>query len=71
MDEPGTSLDKVTDQNLIEHLIRTRGNQTVLMVSHRPSHIKLADRAIVMVNGMVAHVGTPDEAVKYLTEMQR
>ena len=71
LDEPGTSLDKVTDQNLIEHLIKTRGNQTVLMVSHRPSHIKLADRAIVMMNGMVAHVGTPDEAVKFLTEMQR
>ena len=71
LDEPGTSLDKVTDQNLINHLNQTRGNQTVLMVSHRPSHIKLADRAIVMVNGMVANVGTPDEAVKYLTEMQR
>ncbi len=71
LDEPGTSLDKVTDQNLIDHLNQTRGNQTVLMVSHRPSHIKLADRAIVLVNGMVAHVGTPDEAVKYLTEMQR
>ncbi len=71
LDEPGTSLDKVTDQNLIDHLNQTRGNQTVLMVSHRPSHIKLADRAIVLVNGMVAHDGTSDEAVKYLTEMQR
>ncbi len=71
LDEPGTSLDTVTDHNLINHLMNTRGNQTVLMVSHRPSHIKLADRAIVMMNGMVAHVGTPDEAVKYLTEMQR
>ena len=71
LDEPGTSLDTVTDLNLIEHLKQTRGNQTVMMVSHRPSHIKLADRAIVMVNGMVAHVGHPNDAVKYLTEMQR
>ena len=70
MDEPGTSLDKVTDQNLMNHLETMRGKQTVLMVSHRPSHIRLADRAIVMMNGMVAHVGTPGEAIKYLTEMQ-
>ncbi len=71
MDEPGSSLDKVTDQNLMDHLEKMRGKQTVLMVSHRPSHIRLADRAIVMVNGMVAHVGTPGEAIKYLTEVQR
>ena len=71
MDEPGSSLDKVTDQNLMDHLEKMRGKQTVLMVSHRPSHIRLADRAIVMANGMVAHVGTPGEAIKYLTEAQR
>jgi len=71
MDEPGTSLDKITDQNLMNHLEKMRGKQTILMVSHRPSHIELADRAIVMMNGMVAHVGTPGEAIKYLTEMKR
>ncbi|MGH1536860.1 MAG: peptidase domain-containing ABC transporter [Gammaproteobacteria bacterium] len=71
MDEPGTSLDKVTDQNLMNHLEKMRGKQTILMVSHRPSHIRLADKAIVMVNGMVAHVGTPGEAIKYLTEMKK
>ncbi len=71
MDEPGTSLDKFTDQNLMDHLETMRGKQTILMVSHRPSHIRLADKAIVMVNGMVAHVGTPGEAIKYLTEMKK
>jgi ATP-binding cassette subfamily C protein/ATP-binding cassette subfamily C protein LapB len=71
LDEPGTSLDKFTDQNLMDHLERMRGKQTILMVSHRPSHIRLADRAVVMVNGMVAHVGTPGEAIKYLTEMEK
>ncbi len=71
MDEPGTSLDKITDQNLMDHLEKMRGKQTILMVSHRPSHIRLADKAIVMVNGMVAHVGTPGEAIKYLTEMKK
>ena len=71
LDEPGTSLDKVTDQNLMEHLERMRGKQTILMVSHRPSHIRLADKAIVMMNGMIIHVGSPGEAIKYLTEMQK
>lgn len=71
LDEPGTSLDKVTDQNLMDHLEKMRGKQTILMVSHRPSHIRLADKAVVMINGMVAHVGTPGEAIKYLTEMQK
>ncbi len=71
MDEPGTSLDKITDQNLMDHLEKMRGKQTILMVSHRPSHIRLADKVIVMSNGMVAHVGTPGEAIKYLMEMKK
>ena len=71
LDEPGTSLDKITDQNLMNHLENMRGKQTIMMVSHRPSHIRLADKAIVMINGMVAHVGTPGDAIKYLMEMQK
>ncbi|WP_268885160.1 hypothetical protein [Iodidimonas gelatinilytica] len=31
------------------------------MVSHRPSHIRLADRVLQLENGMLVHDGTPEQ----------
>jgi len=36
-----------------------RGSTTVLLVTHRPSHMRLADRLIVMTSGKVQYDGTP------------
>jgi ATP-binding cassette subfamily C protein/ATP-binding cassette subfamily C protein LapB len=66
MDEPAESLDMVSDKRLIKQLIERKGKQTILMVSHRPSHIELADRVIVLSEGMVKGVGTPQEVMQAL-----
>ena len=66
MDEPAESLDMVSDRRLIKQLIERKGKQTIVMVSHRPSHIELADRVIVLSEGMVKGIGTPQEVMKAL-----
>ncbi|MFK8028576.1 MAG: peptidase domain-containing ABC transporter [Gammaproteobacteria bacterium] len=66
MDEPAESLDMVSDRRLIRQLMERKGKQTIVMVSHRPSHIKLADRVIVLSQGMVKGAGTPEEVMKAL-----
>ncbi len=62
-DEPGASLDDESDEKLVRQLKKLRGDRTVIMVSHRPSHIRLADKAILLDKGVVQFMGSPDEAV--------
>ena len=66
LDEPATSLDEVGDSALISLLKRLRGQRTVFMISHRPSHIRLSDRVIVLDRGAVAFMGGADEALDAL-----
>ncbi|MFK7795097.1 MAG: peptidase domain-containing ABC transporter [Gammaproteobacteria bacterium] len=66
MDEPAESLDMVSDRRLIKQLADRKGKQTIIMVSHRPSHIELADRVVVLSEGMVKGIGTPQEVLQAL-----
>lgn len=64
LDEPVAGLDPASREaflGLIEHLHADRGH-TVVMVSHNMNDIaRLADRMIVMHDGEVAFLGTPEE----------
>ncbi len=68
LDEPGASLDDEGDRKIIDQLNRMHGDRTVVMVSHRPSHIRLADKAVILDQGMVVFAGNPNEAVTILLE---
>ncbi|MEM7251519.1 MAG: peptidase domain-containing ABC transporter [Pseudomonadota bacterium] len=66
MDEPGASLDSESDAALIRQFEQLKGSRTVVMVSHRPSHVRLADKVVVMHQGSVKFVGSPDDAFAVL-----
>ncbi|MBQ0783778.1 MAG: peptidase domain-containing ABC transporter [Amphritea sp.] len=68
LDEPGASLDDESDKRFVEQLKKIKGSRSIIMVSHRPSHIRLADKAILMEQGAVIHAGSPDEVVSLLLE---
>jgi ATP-binding cassette subfamily C protein/ATP-binding cassette subfamily C protein LapB len=68
LDEPGASLDDESDKRFVEQLNKIKGSRSIIMVSHRPSHIRLADKAILMEQGAVIHAGPPDEVVSLLLE---
>ncbi len=61
LDEPGQTLDFEADKAFIESLKKLKGTCTIIMVSHRPSHIKLCDKVLYMENGMVVNLTTPEE----------
>jgi ATP-binding cassette subfamily C protein/ATP-binding cassette subfamily C protein LapB len=61
LDEPGQALDEAGDQALMETIERLRGTTTVIIVTHRPSHMRIADRLIVMNAGKVQFDGKPEE----------
>ncbi|MHA1524873.1 MAG: peptidase domain-containing ABC transporter, partial [Alphaproteobacteria bacterium] len=61
--EPGRDLDDESDAAFIACLRRTKGKSTIIMVTQRPSHMRLADRVVVMQQGIIAAHGPPDKVL--------
>ncbi|QWD61824.1 peptidase domain-containing ABC transporter [Polynucleobacter sp. MWH-UH25E] len=66
-DEPGAGLDEYGDQKFMETLKALKGKATVLFISHRPSHIRLADTLLVLDKGYLRAAGPPDVLLKQPT----
>jgi len=60
MDEPAANLDDEGDTALRRKLQQLRGRATVLVITHRPSHMRLADRVVYLNGGRLIAAGTPD-----------
>lgn len=65
-DEPARHLDADGDAAFMRKLERLKGKATVLIVTHRPSHMRLADRIVYLSGGQVLASGTPDEILPKL-----
>jgi len=63
LDEPGQALDDVGDKAFLSAISQMRGNATVFVVTHRPSHIKLADRVLLLNRGRLQFNGEADEFI--------
>ncbi|WP_051610256.1 peptidase domain-containing ABC transporter [Terasakiella pusilla] len=57
LDEPVNGLDFESDQVFMETLKRIKGNATILMISHRPSHLRIADKIVYLDGGVVRMAG--------------
>lgn len=58
LDEATSSLDNYTEKLIQESLDKLAENRTTLIMAHRMSTIKNADKIIVLNNGEVAEIGT-------------
>ncbi|CAN7380224.1 ATP-binding cassette domain-containing protein [Pseudoduganella sp. LjRoot289] len=63
LDEPGTGMDQAGEQALLRCIAWLRGRSTLLVVSHRPGHMRMADAVICMKNGALTAMG-PFDSVK-------
>lgn len=61
MDEPGTGMDKSGEEALIRCIEWLRGSRTVIMITHRPAHMRLADSVILMHRGTLLAMGPFDK----------
>jgi ATP-binding cassette subfamily B protein/subfamily B ATP-binding cassette protein MsbA len=64
LDEPTSALDAETESLLLEALGRLTARRTTLIVAHRLSTIRNADRIIVLSNGEIAETGSHDELLR-------
>ncbi len=65
-DEPGNGLDFASDQVFMKNVERMRGETTILMVTHRPSHLRLADKILWLEYGNVRAFGPAGEVLKQM-----
>jgi ABC-type bacteriocin/lantibiotic exporter with double-glycine peptidase domain len=65
-DEPGTHLDREGDEALIASIQRLKGRCTIVMVTSRPSHMRLSDHVVVLHDGQVVGQGKPEDIVPVL-----
>ncbi len=66
LDEPASGLDNTADELLRKKIQQLRGKATTLMVTHRPSHMRLADRVVHLDGGRVSLSGPPDDVLPQL-----
>lgn len=63
-DEPGNGLDFEGDQAFMRMVDEMRGEQTVLIVTHRPSHLRIADKILWLEYGNVRAYGPAEDVLK-------
>jgi ATP-binding cassette subfamily C protein/ATP-binding cassette subfamily C protein LapB len=66
LDEPANYLDFETDRKFMDHLETMRGTSTILFTTQRPSHMKMADRILVLYEGQVILNGPPEKVLPQL-----
>jgi ATP-binding cassette, subfamily B, bacterial len=64
LDEPTSSLDPISEVNIIKNLLDKTQNQSLLLVTHRMSFTHLLDEIIVLKHGVIVERGSHFELMK-------
>ena len=63
LDEPTSALDSFSEAKLLKYIRSITSERTSLIISHRISTIKMADKIIVLDGNKIAETGTFDELI--------
>jgi ATP-binding cassette subfamily C protein LapB len=69
-DEPSSAMDAQTEAGLIQRLQAELKGRTLVLITHRPPLLQLADRIMIIEKGRVAADGPRDEVLKQITRPQ-
>jgi len=60
MDEPTSAVDLESEGLIMDALTHLMQKCTVILITHRPSLIKLANRVVMLTDGVIKEVGTDE-----------
>jgi subfamily B ATP-binding cassette protein MsbA len=63
LDEATSSLDSESEHLVQEALGRLMQNRTTVIIAHRLSTVRVADRIVALENGRIVEIGTHDELI--------
>jgi ABC-type multidrug transport system fused ATPase/permease subunit len=66
LDDPGAYLDVAGDRAFVSMLAHLRGKASIVLVTNRPSHMRLADRIVVLEQGQLIADGPSDKVLAAL-----
>ncbi len=64
LDEPTASIDAVAEAKIFDNIYKFSKNKTVIIISHRFSTVRNADRIIVLDKGKIIEQGSHEELLK-------
>lgn len=70
MDEATSALDSETERLIHDNISQLKGNYTILVVAHRLSTIKNADRIVFMNQGRIQAIGSFEELINNVSEFK-
>lgn len=71
LDEPTAQLDVRSESEIFERVLEATRDCTSILISHRFSTVRLADRICVIEDGQVAELGTHDELMSQNSRYRR
>jgi subfamily B ATP-binding cassette protein MsbA len=71
MDEATSALDSESELMIKQNIDSLKGKCTIIMVAHRLSTVKSADKIILLKNGSIGFEGTFDELNASVPDFQR
>jgi ABC-type multidrug transport system fused ATPase/permease subunit len=64
LDDPLSAVDTLTERRLVKRLRPALEGRTVLVATQRLSTVEVADRAVVLIDGVIVESGTPHELLR-------
>ena len=66
LDEPASTLDVASDTAFLKAIASFRTQSTIFMITHRPSHMRIADRIIWLQDGQIMMAGPTEQIWPHL-----
>jgi ATP-binding cassette subfamily C protein/ATP-binding cassette subfamily C protein LapB len=66
LDNPGANVDEAAAAAFVAKIGELRGKATIIMTTFRPAYMRLADRVVVLSDGMAIADGPPEQIIERL-----
>ena len=64
LDEPTSAIDPISEQQILNEVIKENKSKTMIFISHRLSVTKFVDKIYLLENGVITESGTHNQLIE-------